>query len=164
MELSQEEREKVKETTIRRVFQCAKDVLDDLGTGWSEAVYQKAMEIALREENIQYESQRVLPIYFKDKYVVGEGKPDLIIWVDLEDGKRVCVVFELKYETEIKQEHKTQLIKYIRALRKLQQKDVIVFPSGFVINFQKLNNTKLGDETRGFPDDSSYLRYIKVEA
>ena len=64
----------------------------DLGEGWSEEVYQKAMEIELRERGIKYEEQRVLPIFYKDKYVVDEGIPDLIILVELEIGKRVQII------------------------------------------------------------------------
>jgi len=67
------------ENLIEKVKECAKEVYQELGSGWPESVYQNAMEVALREKGITYESQRILPISFKG-HIVGESKPDLIIW------------------------------------------------------------------------------------
>ena len=52
---------------INEILDSAKVVFQDLGEGWSEAVYQKAMEVELRERGIKYQEQRVLPIFYKDK-------------------------------------------------------------------------------------------------
>jgi GxxExxY protein len=64
---------------INKIKNCALKVYQKLGDGWGEEVYQKAMEVILREEGIDYEEQRVLPITFRGK-VVGRGYPDLIVW------------------------------------------------------------------------------------
>jgi len=34
---------------INKIKRCARDVYNELGEGWPECVYQKAMEVALRE-------------------------------------------------------------------------------------------------------------------
>jgi len=82
---------------IEKVKECAKEVYQELGSGWPECVYQNAMEVALREKGITYESQRILPISFKG-HIVGESKPDLVIWVKLKKEKIATVIdFKMRF-------------------------------------------------------------------
>ncbi len=72
---------------IEKVKEAARSVLNDLKTGWPESIYQKAMEIALRERGVVFESQRIMPVFYKEnkrEYCVGEGVPDLIVWAESE--------------------------------------------------------------------------------
>jgi len=80
---------------IEKVKKCAKEVYKELGSGWNEKVYQQALEVASREKGIDYEDQRVLPISFKG-HVVGEGIPDLVVWLNRTKGKRLAIVIDLK--------------------------------------------------------------------
>ncbi len=123
---------------------CSNEVLDELGTGWKEEVYQKAMEVALRNYGLTYETQRILPITFSD-HVIGESIPDLVVW--LENGKRrTAVVIDLKTETDVKDDHRKQVEKYIRELRKQLRPNESVAKYGLVINFVKeVNNGTLKD-------------------
>ncbi len=148
---------------INEILDSAKVVFQDLGEGWSEAVYQKAMEAELRERGIKYQEQRVLPIYYKDKYVIGEGVPDLIILIELESGKRVHIIIELKTDTGIKEDHKIQTQKYIKALKKnLSSEKDIVYPIGFIINFIKPSRKKLYEEITKLQVDDSMIQWLKV--
>lgn len=52
-----------------------------LGTGHSEIVYHKAMEVELRMRGIMYESKVILPIYYR-QLNVGYGEADLIVYDD----------------------------------------------------------------------------------
>ncbi len=160
MKLTRQEVSAVKEV-IKEIIDSAKDVFQDLGEGWPEAVYQKAMEVELRERGIKYEEQIVLPVYYKDKYIVGESKPDLIILVELESGKRVHIVVELKTDTGIKEDNRIQVQKYIKALnRSLRSENDIVYPVGFIINFAKRSNKKLDGEKMQVND--STIQWLKV--
>jgi GxxExxY protein len=148
---------------INEILDSAKVVFQDLGEGWSEAIYQKAMEVELRERGIKYEEQRVLPIYYKDKYVVGEGIPDLIILVELESGKRVHIIIELKTDSSIKEDHKIQTQKYIKALKKsLPSENNIVYPVGFIINFIKPSKEKLDEGIIKLQVNDSMMQWLKV--
>jgi GxxExxY protein len=80
---------------IDKVKNCAKEVYKELREGWPECVYHEAMEIALREAGINYETKRVLPISFKG-YIVGRSEPDLIVWLNRPKGKRLAIVVDLK--------------------------------------------------------------------
>jgi len=121
---------------INKVKKCARDVYNELGEGWPECVYQKAMEVALRESKITYETQRILPISFKG-HIVGESKPDLVVWLKRPNKKRVAIVIDLKWEPYFKKDHQTQILKYIQELKKQVKKDEGVYDIGFVINFIK---------------------------
>jgi len=160
MKLTKQE-ELVVRKVIKEILDSAKAVFQDLGEGWPEAVYQKAMEVELRERGIKYEEQIVLPVYYKDKYIVGESKPDLIILVELESGKRVHIVVELKTDTGIKEDNRIQVQKYIKALnRSLRSENDIVYPVGFIINFAKRSNKKLDGEKMQVND--STIQWLKV--
>lgn len=126
---------------INKVKGCAKDVYNELGAGWNEKVYQRALEVALRENRIDYEDQRVLPISFKN-HVVGEGIPDLVLWLK-KGKKRVAVVIDLKWEPYVKEDHRWQVKKYIQELKKQVRPNEKVFGTGYVINFTKESSKKI---------------------
>lgn len=130
---------------IDKVKNCAKEVYRELGTGWPEGVYQNAMEVALREEGISYESQRILPISFKG-HIVGESKPDFVIWLKQINGKRLAILVDLKWEPYVKEDHRTQIVKYIQELKKQIKPGEEVFNTGFVINFIKEKGGKIDGE------------------
>jgi GxxExxY protein len=120
---------------INQVKEAAKDVYEQLGNGWKEEIYQKAMEVALRERGISYETQRMLPITYAD-HVIGDAIPDLVVWFK-NNGKKLAIVIDLKWEPGIKDEHRYQVQKYIQELKKQVRKNEEVYSTGFVINFIK---------------------------
>ncbi len=128
---------------INKVKRCSKDVYEELGSGWSESVYQQALEVALREKGIDYEDQRVLPISFHNHFV-GEGIPDLIIWTKV-GKKRIAVVIDLKWASSVKEDHRWQVKRYIRELKKQLRPNEGVFNTGYVINFTKTSDSKIGE-------------------
>lgn len=107
--------EKEIKNLINKVKQCSKDVYEELGAGWSESVYQQALEVALREKGIDYEDQRVLPICFHNHFV-GEGIPDLILWTKV-GKKRIAVVIDLKWTSSVKEDHRWQVKDISRSLK-----------------------------------------------
>jgi GxxExxY protein len=73
-----------------QIINIAKDVYRALGSGFSEDVYDRAMQIGLRLANLRYEGQKVVELKYKD-HCVGEGYPDLIVRLGREK-----IVVELK--------------------------------------------------------------------
>jgi GxxExxY protein len=129
---------------IEKVKECAKEVYKELGSGWPESIYQNAMEVALREKGINYESQRIIPISFKG-YTIGESKPDLVVWLKSKN-KRIAIVIDLKWEPYIKEDHTSQVKKYIKELKKQVKPDEEVFETGFIINFVKAKGGKVDED------------------
>ena len=62
------------------VGKIAHEVYRSLGSGFSEDVYDRAMQVGLRLAGIEYESQKVVELKYRDHYV-GEGYPDLLVHV-----------------------------------------------------------------------------------
>jgi len=60
-----------------------KEIYTELGPGHSERVYHNAVEVMLREKNIKYESERIIPVVFRG-HVIGNVRADIIV-----DGRYV---------------------------------------------------------------------------
>ncbi len=144
---------------IKDLKNCAKDILAELGSGWKEEIFQKAMEVALRDRGIMYESQRPLPISFSG-HIIGEVYPDLIVWLK-EDGKKLAFIVELKSEPGLKEEFTVQAQRYIKELTKQAREDETIYPKALLINFiREQTSVKLKD---GF-EDLGGIQTIEVEA
>jgi GxxExxY protein len=55
-----------------------KEIYTELGPGHSERVYHNAVEVILREKNIKYESERIIPVVFRG-HVIGNVRADIIV-------------------------------------------------------------------------------------
>ena len=118
---------------ISKIRDIAQDVYSTLGSGFSEDVYDRAMQVGLRLANIGYEGQKVIELKYKDHYV-GEGYPDLVVhWGD------ETLIVELKAIIgELGPSEEQQLRNYMTILN---------VKHGLLINFQqpgrKQGKTKL---------------------
>jgi GxxExxY protein len=111
------------EANIDKIKEVARDVYNTLGSGFSEDVYDKAMQVGLRLAKIGYEGQKVVELKYKD-HCVGEGYPDLV--VRLADER---LVVELKaISGELGASEEQQLRNYLRILN---------VDRGLLINFQQ---------------------------
>jgi len=114
----------VVDSKIEEIQQIAKDVYNTLGSGFSEDVYDRAMQVGLRLAGIPYEGQKVVELKYKD-HCVGEGYPDLVVHC----GPAENVVLELKaISGELGASEEQQLRNYLRILR---------INRGLLVNFQQ---------------------------
>jgi GxxExxY protein len=100
---------------LKEVKKSAQAVLDVLGEGYNEVVYEEALAHELRLREIPYERQRNFEMLYKG-YKVGEGRADLIInplWC-AKGGKEI--VLELKAVKKIGESHKRQAQVYMVSL------------------------------------------------
>lgn len=100
---------------LKEVKKSAHAVLDVLGGGYLEGVYEEALAHELRLREIPYERQRNFEMLYKG-YKVGEGRADLIInplWCG-KGGKEI--VLELKAVKKIGESHKRQAQVYMVSL------------------------------------------------
>ena len=89
-----------------KIIGCAFEVIKELGAGFLESVYEKALTIALREKGLRVQCQQPLNVHFRQQ-VVGEFYADLVV-----EGK---VIVELKAVKAIAPEHQAQIINYLKA-------------------------------------------------
>ena len=88
---------------------CIFNVYKKLGSGFLEAVYQEALEIELKRENIPFVSQKELEIIYdgiplKQKYIA-----DIVCFNK--------IIIELKAVAKINNQHKAQLMNYLTATK-----------------------------------------------
>ena len=88
------------------VIGCAFEVINELGAGFLESVYQNALMIALRQQGLQVVCQHPISVMFRDE-CVGDFCADLFV-----EGK---VIVELKAVKAIAPEHQAQIINYLNA-------------------------------------------------
>lgn len=60
------------------IINTSKEIFDNLGRGYPECVYHKAFECELRLNGINYESEKIIPILYKNCQV-GYGRADIVI-------------------------------------------------------------------------------------
>ncbi|MCR4424129.1 MAG: GxxExxY protein [candidate division WOR-3 bacterium] len=97
------------------IKQAAEEVLEILGPGYKENVYEEAFAHELRIRKIPYERQRNFEILYKG-YRVSDGRADLIInplWAKTSDKE---TVLELKAVKKITESHRRQAQVYMVSL------------------------------------------------
>lgn len=94
------------EAISRQVIGAAIDVHKELGAGFVEPIYQKAMEVALRHRGISFERQKEIRIFFEGEEV-GIQRLDLIA-----SG---VAILELKAVSDLAGIHFAQLKSYLKA-------------------------------------------------
>lgn len=90
----------------RQIIGCAFEVINDLGSGFLESVYEKAMLVALADKGLSVESQKPIAVHFRGR-PVGNFLADLLV------EKKVIV--ELKAVKALLPEHQAQVINYLNA-------------------------------------------------
>ena len=105
------------EELTHKIIGYAYKVFNELGFGFLEIVYKKAMIIELAKNNLKVEAEKPLKVYY-DNQVVGDFYIDLFV----ED----LLAVELKSVQNLAKDHEVQLVNYLNALKK----DI-----GLLINF-----------------------------
>jgi len=83
------------------------DVHNEMGSGFLKAVYQECLEREFTLRQIHFESQKYLKLHYKGKPLATRYAPDLICYDK--------IIVEVKAAKAITQEHKAQLINYLKA-------------------------------------------------
>ena len=103
--------------TTGKILECAFDVLNTLGCGFLEKVYENAMVVALREAGIEVSQQVPLRVHYKD-VLVGDYIADVVV-----DN---AVLVEIKATEEHSPVYVAQVLNYLRASE---------LPVGLLLNF-----------------------------
>jgi len=82
------------------------DVYNELGHGFLESIYEKALAISLARAGMNVERQVAVSVWFRGEQI-GDFRADMLV-----DGN---VLLELKAGRTIDQAHEKQLLNYLRA-------------------------------------------------
>ena len=90
---------------------------NELGSGYKEQIYQEALAVEMKENNLKFLKEKEIPVYYKGKKV-GKYRPDFIV-------ERKIIV-EIKAVEKMNLEYEKQLINYLKGSE---------FKLGFLVNF-----------------------------
>ena len=89
-----------------KIIGCAMAVHSQLGCGFQEVIYQRALTIELRKQELIFEREKEMTIYYDDMEI-GTRRVDFLVDTD--------IMVELKATTKIEDAHKNQILNYIQA-------------------------------------------------
>jgi GxxExxY protein len=94
------------EALTSRILEAAFEVSNELGAGFLESVYERALQIALIQRGIKVERQSPIQVMFRSEEV-GQFFADLLV----EDQ----IILELKAVHSLAPEHQAQVLNYLKA-------------------------------------------------
>lgn len=104
---------------IYRVIGCMIEVHKELGPGFLESVYHRALELELAHQGIGFESEKEIELRYRGKSI-GTHRLDLVVENEL--------VVELKTVEALHKKHYAQVRSYLKAQKK---------PVGLLANFSE---------------------------
>lgn len=107
----------IHEELTEKILKACFEVSNELGSGFLESVYEKALLIALAEKGLNAQSQIPLRVMYHGQ-IVGDFYPDIIV--------ENVVLLELKAIKALAPEHMAQVLNYLKATG---------IEVGFLINF-----------------------------
>ena len=102
-----------------KIIKIFYEVHNELGYGFNEKVYLKALKIALQAVGLQVEDQYPIGVYFRGQ-LISEFYADLVV--------NDLILLELKSVSQIIDEHEAQLLNYLKSTK---------IEVGYVMNFGK---------------------------
>lgn len=107
---------------VHEIIGAAMSVHRELGCGFTEKVYQDALEIELKNNNIPYVREPELFVIYKGEKMESVFKPDFVCFN--------CIIVELKAVKELEDMHRSQAINYAKVSQS---------PLALLINFGELS-------------------------
>jgi GxxExxY protein len=89
-----------------KIIGAAFEVYRELGYGFLEKIYERALIQELKSQGLEVENQKPIKVFYKGQ-PVGDYIADL--WIDNK------IIVELKAEKEMNPKHEAQLINYLKA-------------------------------------------------
>lgn len=107
------------EELTHRVIGMTMEIHRELGPGFVESIYHRALELELAAAELDFESEVPITVFYKGK-LVGKFEADIVIKVD----NRLLV--ELKATEQITKAHEVQTVNYLTATH---------IDDGLILNF-----------------------------
>ena len=108
------------EEQTQKIINACLEVHNELKSGFLEPVYQEALELEFQLQKIPYEREKKLNIVYKGRKLKKEYFADFFCYDN--------IIVELKAVSRLENEHKAQVINYLKAINK---------EIGLLINFGK---------------------------
>ena len=96
-----------KDERTYKIIGAAMEVHKELGSGFLEAVYQEALDIEFRSQEISYKAQPAIEIFYKGKLLEKKYQPDYVCFDE--------VIVELKALDQLSGTEEAQILNYLKA-------------------------------------------------
>lgn len=120
-----------------KIIGCAMEVHNQLGNGFQEVIYQRALEMEFKLQNMAFSREHVMPIFYKTEQI-GNRRVDFLV----ED----IISVEIKALTSLEDVHMAQAINYLEAYN-LEIGLLINFGSKS-LQFKRLINSKFNHQKK----------------
>ena len=100
-----------------KIIGCAINVHKEMGSGFLEKLYEKALLIELEDQGLKAEAQYPIKVHYHG-HLIGEYYMDIVV-----ENK---IILELKTVPAIQPVHESQLLNYLNAAQ---------LPIGYILNF-----------------------------
>jgi len=117
------------EELTEKILGASFEVINELGNGFLESVYEKSLLFVLQEKGLAAEAQVPLKVKFRDHFV-GEFFADIVV--------ERTILLELKAVKKLTPEHVAQVLNYLKATG-LQVGLLINFGNS-KLEYRRLNN------------------------
>ncbi len=115
-----------------KIIGCAMKVHSELGSGFQEVIYQRALAIEMNLEGLSFQREMEMPIFYREEQI-GTRRVDFFV-----EG---CAMVELKAMEKIEDVHKAQAINYLEAYNIAD--GLLINFCGLSLEFKRLYNKKL---------------------
>ena len=89
-----------------KIIGCSMEVHKKLGNGFQEVIYQRALEIEMRDQGIEFKREFEMPIYYKNLQI-GLRRVDFLV--------EEIISVEIKAIIQLENVHLAQAINYLEA-------------------------------------------------
>ena len=119
------------EDLTKTVIGCAMRVHSELKSGFQEKIYQTALEIELRFNNILFVAEREMDIFYRNQ-VIGKRRVDFLI-----DNK---IIVEIKAVSKLEDVHLAQALNYLECMN--LSVGLLINFGAQSLEFKRLHNNK----------------------
>lgn len=120
------------EEITKRIIGCAMRVHSALGNGFQEVIYQRALQIEMQYDGLEFQREMEMPIFYREEQI-GTRRVDFFV-----EG---LVMVELKALIKLEDVHLAQAMNYLEAY-KMEIGLLINFGSRS-LEFKRVHNNKL---------------------
>ena len=122
------------EELTRKIIGCAMKVHGRLGNGFQEVIYQRALKVEMEVENILFEREMEMLIYYRDREI-GKRRVDFFV--------ENTIMVELKAVLRLEDAHLSQAMNYLEAYN--MEIGLLINFGGRSLEFKRVHNNKCHD-------------------
>lgn len=123
-----------------KIIGLAMEVHRQLGNGFQEVIYQRALEIEFRNNDVSFSREHEMPVYYKEQQI-GLRRVDFLV--------ENIISVELKAIIELKEVHLAQAINYLEAYD--LEVGLLINFGAKSLQFKRLSNKSFKQQNQGNP-------------